>query len=613
MKKVYALFLPLLLTVLNCKVETVEVIKEPQDSAQTTAVPTKIYTVSYESEFGTAPDSFMCQDGYRLLGEELPVLSDTTTHKFKGWYSEQKKIENGSKVEGNLTLKAVWERYAYSINYDLSEVTSAPENPNPVNYTQDILPLTLTPLSDIGDYKFFGWADEENALVTEITSDSAADLHLHALWSISSDVLGIHTAYYKVNHWLQNIEDDEYTLSKTEYLEGNINDQTKAKALSIGHFETKTFHQEKLLENDTVVNIYYDREIINAKFCVEYFYRIFSSLYNRETFYFEYELFSYALSSRDEIPVIGKYGEKIKFPDINTKEGFTIDEEEKEKFEKQHLFFDENTKNETFFIAAFSPKEFYCTDASEYYPSTLLIPVNYRDFKGFDETGTKGGFVTQEQASLYGSPFVAGHGHPDFRINGTGSQKETGIVKNFLNSNEKPVFNTSTYYGITQTSFDMWFNDTQGINIRIPSTLVLKLVDTSYYSAPFYLFKSGDEFDPIHNTGFGKNSAESDSDLNPHINSGWTSEIEFWFEYHGGQSEMEISHTDDCWVFANGILVLDSGGIGGKETNRICFNEDNVQDSFIQIKIFTANRNFTESVFSIKLSGFGPICFPLLR
>lgn len=84
---------------------------------------------------------------------------------------------------------------------------------------------------------------------------------LYAQWAA-----GTGTAY-KVEHWQQNITDDDYTLAKTEPMTGTTGEKTAAKAEETAGFTAKEFVQEKIAaDGSTVVKIHYDRKIITLTF-----------------------------------------------------------------------------------------------------------------------------------------------------------------------------------------------------------------------------------------------------------------------------------------------------------------------------------------------------------
>ena len=74
---------------------------------------------------------------------------------------------------------------------------------------------------------------------------------------------------YTVEHWQQNITDDEYTKieNDTQTLSGKIGEKTNAIAKTYTGFTVKAFEQQTLSDNgNIVIKIYYDRKIITYSF-----------------------------------------------------------------------------------------------------------------------------------------------------------------------------------------------------------------------------------------------------------------------------------------------------------------------------------------------------------
>ena len=98
------------------------------------------------------------------------------------------------------------------------------------------------------------YKDKETITLTE-------DLTLYAQWAAGTGIV------YKVEHWQQNIADDDYTLAKTEPMTGTTGDETAAKAEGTNGFTAKEFAQSKIAaDGSTVVKIWYDRKIITLTF-----------------------------------------------------------------------------------------------------------------------------------------------------------------------------------------------------------------------------------------------------------------------------------------------------------------------------------------------------------
>ena len=114
-------------------------------------------------------------------------------------------------------------------------------------------------------WTFSGWntkSDGTGAPYNDKTKITlTADITLYAQWAA-----GTGTAY-KVEHWQQNITDDDYTLAKTEPMTGTTGEETAAKAEETAGFSAKEFVQEKIAaDGSTVVKIHYDRKIITLTF-----------------------------------------------------------------------------------------------------------------------------------------------------------------------------------------------------------------------------------------------------------------------------------------------------------------------------------------------------------
>ena len=176
-------------------------------------------------------------------------------YTFLGWYNGEEKVTSGTwETTSAMTLIAKWEVNSYTVQLNVNGGVGVIENKLDVTYDEA---FTLPTPSRKG-YTFLGWYDGDTKYESG-TWKHEGNVSLTAKWSANTDIK------YVVNHYQENLNDDEYTLFLEENLTGEADTIVTPAVKNYAGFIAPTAQTVTILpDGSQVVNYYYTRVRITA-------------------------------------------------------------------------------------------------------------------------------------------------------------------------------------------------------------------------------------------------------------------------------------------------------------------------------------------------------------
>jgi len=214
--------------------------------------------------------------------------------------------------------------------------------------------------------------------------------------------------------------------------------------------------------------------------------------------------------------------------------------------------------------------------------------------------------------------------HPNFEVGRDSAGLALGMVMDTLGDDGKPVYNPNVDAAKSVTTnaddFHSWYHDSDYSSVVVDTLPLVAAAGGTYVYDHSGTYRNGawvtPAFFPLDGRGWATppdgpeipSLGTCDLDRAKH-NFYFTSEVRYWFEYQGGES-LSFVGDDDVWVFVNGMLAVDLGGIHGAETGSVTLNAtaattyNLTKGKIYEIVVFQAERHIVRSSYKLTLGKF---------
>lgn len=248
---------------------TSEVTVEP--NPQTKTVTVTDYDFSKHHTESDDPEELVIEikvkpSGDGCTSKEIPTNDDDRIHAARVEVEVESEGETKTKiVTSHETAKVTGHQVIYELAGGEGPITG-----NGLYYPQGAAVPVTNSVPTLEGHEFTGWKSNiegDNKVYTSDGTNSsitmpAANVILTAQWTVNTDTK------YTVNHYQQNLDDNDYKLFETESDKtGTTGEQTTATAKNYEGFTAKPVEQKTIAaDGSTVVDIYYDRNTYSVTY-----------------------------------------------------------------------------------------------------------------------------------------------------------------------------------------------------------------------------------------------------------------------------------------------------------------------------------------------------------